>query len=218
MKKSYISPNVIRRLPRYLRTLNELQNKRVTRISSTALGKILGFTASQIRQDLSCFGEFGKQGYGYVVSDLKREIENILGMNRNLTAILVGCGNIGKALIQNFSFKENGVSLKCAFDQSPELVGSSINGVEVFDASELGEYLKENSPDIVVLAVPKDIAVGTAKFLINNGVRAIWNFTNVDVVEPFSPVLVENIHFSDSLLALGYYLSTENEDTKAEIA
>ena len=213
MKKEKISNNVIRRLPRYLRKLDELTAAGVNRISSTELGQLLGFTPSQIRQDFNCFGEFGQQGYGYNVPALREQIAGILGMDRGYKAVLIGVGHIGRALIDNFCFSEWGFDLVQAFDVDEDLIGKEFSGVHVSSMEDLTAYLKRNKVDIVVLAVPREAAIPTAKMLIENGVHAIWNFTNVELVEPDSPVIVENVHFSDSLLALSYFVS-DAYDTK----
>ena len=213
MKKEKISNNVIRRLPRYLRKLDELTAAGVSRISSTELGQLLGFTPSQIRQDFNCFGEFGQQGYGYNVPALREQIAGILGMDRGYKAVLIGVGHIGRALIDNFCFSEWGFDLVQAFDVDEDLIGKEFSGVHVSSMEDLTAYLKRNKVDIVVLAVPREAAIPTAKMLIENGVHAIWNFTNVELVEPDSPVIVENVHFSDSLLALSYFVS-DSYDTK----
>lgn len=213
MKKEKISNNVIRRLPRYLRKLDELTAAGVNRISSTELGQLLGFTPSQIRQDFNCFGEFGQQGYGYNVPVLREQIAGILGMDRGYKAVLIGVGHIGRALIDNFCFSEWGFDLVQAFDVEENLIGKEFSGVHVSSMEDLTAYLKRNKVDIVVLAVPREAAIPTAKMLIENGVHAIWNFTNVELVEPDSPVIVENVHFSDSLLALSYFVS-DAYDTK----
>ena len=218
MKKGKISNNVIRRLPRYLRKLDELTENGVTRISSFDLGQHLGFTPSQIRQDFSCFGEFGQQGYGYNVAELRSSIAGILGMDRNLTAVLVGCGNIGRAMLDNFCFSNWGVELKAAFDVNPRLIGSDFNGTTIFSMDNLPDYIRDNNIDIAVLTVPKDVARGVAENLIESGIEAIWNFTNIEITEPNSPVIVENIHFSDSLLSLSYYISQRQDENEARAA
>ena len=213
MKKEKISNNVIRRLPRYLRKLDELTASGVSRISSTELGQLLGFTPSQIRQDFNCFGEFGQQGYGYNVPVLREQIAGILGMDRGYKAVLIGVGHIGRALIDNFCFSEWGIDLIQAFDVEENLIGKEFSGVHVSSMEDLTAYLKRNKVDIVVLAVPREAALPTAKMLIENDVHATGNFTNVELVEPDSPVIVENVHFSDSLLALSYFVS-DAYDTK----
>ncbi len=214
MKRVKVSNNVIRRLPRYLRKLDELTENGVSRISSFELGQQLGLTPSQIRQDFSCFGEFGQQGYGYNVVALRGQIAVILGMDRGYKAILIGVGNIGHALMDNFCFSDWGFQLSAAFDVKPELFGTTFNGVPIYSAEFLGDYLDTQHPDIAVLTVPKDAAIRVTKLLTEHGIEAIWNFTNVELTEPNSDTIVENIHFSDSLLSLSYYVS-ERKDEKA---
>ena len=214
MKRTNISNNVIRRLPRYLRKLDELTESGVSRVSSFELGKQLGFTPSQIRQDFSCFGEFGQQGYGYNVPALRAEIASILGMDRGFNAIMIGVGNIGRALTENFNFSEWGFRLRAAFDVRPEIIGTMFHGVPILSMDELARYLGENRVDVAVLTVPKEAAIPVTKMLTENGVEAIWNFTNVELTEPNSQTLVENVHFSDSLLSLSYFVA-EREDERA---
>ena len=208
MRKQKVSSAVIRRLPRYFRHLSDLQQSGVVRISSNALGKSMGLTASQIRQDLSCFGEFGQQGYGYNVESLRGEIADILGMNKKHTAIILGAGNLGRALIENFHFERSGFQLTAAFDISPEVVGLSISGVEVFHTDQLEAYLAQCPASVGVLTVPRSAAAQMADRLVACGVRGIWNFTNIELkVDP--SVQVENVHFADSLLTLSYMISEE---------
>ena len=213
MKQVKVSNNVIRRLPRYLRKLDELKAAGVDRISSGELGRQMGLTSSQIRQDFSCFGEFGQQGYGYNVTALRGEIAAILGTNRHFSAVLVGVGNIGRALIENFCFEQYGFHRVAAYDVRPELVGTDIGGIAVHDISELPQAFERGPVDVAVLSVPKIMANRAANELVELGVRSIWNFTNVEL-DVGGDVIVENIHFSDSLLALGYYLA-ESIDAKA---
>ena len=218
MKRIKVSNNVIRRLPRYLRKLDELKAGGVSRISSLNLGQQLGLTPSQIRQDFSCFGEFGQQGYGYNVAALREEIASILGMDRGFRAILIGVGNIGHALMDNFCFSEWGFTLSAAFDIDPAIVGMTTNGVTVRSMDELLDYLRDNHIDVAVLTVPKEAASAVAKLLFDNGIGAIWNFTNVELTEPNSPSLVENVHFSDSLLSLSYYVAERYDEEAAHAA
>ena len=218
MKRVKVSNNVIRRLPRYLRKLDELTEAGVSRISSGELGRQLGLTPSQIRQDFSCFGEFGQQGYGYKVTALRTEIASILGMDRGFSAILIGVGNLGQALMCNFSFKAWGFDLKAAFDVKPELIGTDYEGVTILDVATLPQYLTENKVDAAVLCVPKAYAVSTTELLTKYGINAIWNFTNVELTAPESSTIVENIHFSDSLLSLSYYISEDIDEKAARAA
>lgn len=218
MKKQKISDAVIHRLPRYYRYLDDLYNKGVVRISSNSLGAKMDITASQIRQDLSCFGEFGQQGYGYKVTALRAEIASILGMDRGYSAILIGVGNLGQALLCNFSFKAWGFDLKAAFDVKPQLIGTDYEGVKIHDMAELPQYLADNKIDAAVLCVPKAHAIATTELLTSHGINAIWNFTNIELTSPESSTIVENIHFSDSLLSLSYYISEDNDEKAARAA
>lgn len=179
------------------------------RISSSALAKSMGLTASQIRQDLSCFGGFGQQGYGYNVQRLRSEVAEILGMNRDHT-LLLGAGNLGRALIENFPFSANGFRLVAAFDVSPSLVGAELGGVPILHMDTLEEFLRENPVNVGVLTVPARVAVESARRLCRSGVTGIWNFTNVELPAQELPgVQVENVHFADSLLTLSYMISEE---------
>ena len=218
VKRVKVSNNVIRRLPRYLRKLDELTENGVSRVSSFELGRQLGLTPSQIRQDFSCFGEFGQQGYGYNVPALRSEIASILGMDRGFNAIMIGVGNIGRALTENFNFSEWGFSLIAAFDVRPEIIGTMFHGVPILSMDELARFLAEHQVDVAVLTVPKEAAVPVTEMLTANGVEAIWNFTNVELTAPDSAVLVENVHFSDSLLSLSYFISERGDERAAKAA
>ena len=204
MRKQKISDAVIRRLPRYYRYLDYLYNSNVIRISSSSLGSKMGITASQIRQDLSCFGEFGQQGYGYNVEILRTEIGSILGVDHYHKLIVVGAGNLGQALIQNFYFSKSGFTLDAAFDIDPMLVGHEINGITIHSMNALEDYVVECKPDVAVLTVPRSVAQETMDILVGYGVRGFWNFTNVELELSNPNIVVENIHFADSLLTLSY--------------
>lgn len=218
MKRVKVSNNVIRRMPRYLRKLDELEQNGISRISSFELGQQLGLTPSQIRQDFSCFGEFGQQGYGYNVPALREQVGTILGMDRGFTAVLIGVGNIGHALMDNFCFSEWGFKLQHAFDVNSELVGTSFNDVPISSMDDIESYLKENKVDVAVLTVPKEAANPVAECLFKCGIDAIWNFTNEDIIEPNSSTIVENIYFSDSLLSLSYYIAERDDERAAKTA
>ena len=218
MKRVKVSNNVIRRIPRYLRKLDELMEAGVTRISSFDLGQQLGLTPSQIRQDFSCFGEFGQQGYGYNVAALREQIASILGMDRGFRAVLIGVGNIGRALMDNFCFSEWGFHLLSAFEVNPELIGAELSGVPIRSMDDLESFLAENTVDVAVLSVPKEAALRVTERLTKDGIRAIWNFTNVELTDPNSNILVENVHFSDSLLSLSYFISERKDEEAARAA
>ena len=207
MKKENISDAVIRRLPRYYRQLTDLCNRGVIRISSHSLGQEMNITASQIRQDFSCFGEFGQQGYGYNVEELRAEIGHILGVDNNHHLIMIGVGNLGHALLQNFQFSHTGFTVDAAFDVSPAVIGTSVNGVPVYSLGDLDSFIREHNVDVVVLTIPQTVAQDTATHLIELGIRGFWNFTNVELSSPSPDVKFENIHFADSLLTLSYRIA-----------
>ena len=207
MKKENISDAVIRRLPRYYRHLNELCSRGVVRISSHSLGQEMNITASQIRQDFSCFGEFGQQGYGYNVEELKAEIGHILGVDNDHHLIMIGVGNLGHALLQNFPFSQCGFTVDAAFDVSPAVIGTAVNGVPICSMSELDMFIQSHSVDVVVLTIPQTVAQDTADHLISLGVKGFWNFTNIELSSQIPDVQFENIHFADSLLTLSYRIA-----------
>ena len=207
MKRLKVSNNVIRRLPRYLRKLDELTENGISRISSFELGHQLGLTPSQIRQDFSCFGEFGQQGYGYNVAELRSEIGHILGIDKGHRLIIIGVGHLGHALLQNFDFEKVGFHVDTAFDISPDLVGTRIHDVTIRSMDELEDYLAANHVDVAVLTVPKEAAIAVTKRLTDSGVDAIWNFTNVELSTDVPDVFFEDVHFVDTLLTLSYRIT-----------
>jgi len=211
-----VSTAVIRRLPRYYRHLSDLEQSGVVRISSSALGKSMGLTASQIRQDLFCFGEFGQQGYGYKVERLKEQIGEILGISRGHTLVVLGTGNLGRAIIQNFRFSSNGFQLLAAFDIDPKVVGTRIAGVPVYHADDLEAFIARCPVSVGMLTVPIVAAQAMGDRLVAAGVKGIWNFTNGEVVFDRQDVVVESVHFSDSLLALSYMISQREETAQRE--
>ena len=207
LKKENISDAVIRRLPRYYRQLTDLCARGVVRISSHSLGQEMNITASQIRQDFSCFGEFGQQGYGYNVEELRSEIGHILGVDNDHHLIMIGVGNLGHALLQNFPFSQTGFTVGAAFDINPQLSGTVINGVPVYPMTQLDDFVRSHSVDVVVLTIPQSVAQDTATHLMDLGIRGFWNFTNMELSSPSPDVKFENIHFADSLLTLSYRIA-----------
>ena len=205
-KNKNISMAVIKRLPKYYRYLEELMKNDVDRISSKELGEKIGFTASQIRQDLNCFGDFGQQGYGYNVKELYNQISSILGLDRGYEAALVGAGNIGQAVSNYSRFENLGFKITAIFDANPKLIGMKIRDVEIMDIDEMTSVLNAHKIDIGIICVPRKNAQIVADELIKGGVRAIWNFAPVDLVVP-DYVKVENVHLSESLLTLIYLLN-----------
>ena len=207
MKKQKVSDAVIHRLPRYYRYLDDLYNKGVVRISSNSLGSKMDITASQIRQDLSCFGEFGQQGHGYNVAELRSEIGHILGIDKGHRLIIIGVGHLGHALLQNFDFEKVGFHVDTAFDISPALIGTSIHDVTIRSMDELEQYVAENQPNVAVLTVPQHVAQPMASRLIDLGIKGFWNFTNVELSTEVPGVFFEDVHFVDTLLTLSYRIT-----------
>ncbi|GAA6492081.1 MAG TPA: redox-sensing transcriptional repressor Rex [Candidatus Bariatricus faecipullorum] len=208
-----ISQAVIRRLPRYYRYLGELMEQGVERISSNDLSKTMKVTASQIRQDLNNFGGFGQQGYGYNVKYLYTEIGKILGLDENHNYIIIGAGNLGQALANYQSFEKRGFILKGLFDVNPALKGKTVRGIPIRMMEELKDFIQENHIEIGVLTIPKEKAVEVANLLVDNDIRAIWNFAHTDLNLPDN-VIVENVHLSESLMRLSYNISRYHQEHK----
>ena len=205
-KKKNVYMAVIKRMPKYYRYLGELVKNDVDRISSKELGEKIGFTASQIRQDLNNFGDFGQQGYGYNVKELHNQIGAILGVGKEYNAVLIGAGNIGQAIANYSRFTDIGLGITAIFDANPKLVGMRIRDVEIKDIDELKGYLEENHIDMGILCVPRINAQKVCDVLVNGGVRGIWNFAPIDLHVP-ETVKVENVHLSESLLTLVYQMN-----------
>ncbi|MBU5481540.1 redox-sensing transcriptional repressor Rex [Blautia sp. MSJ-19] len=211
METKQISKAVIKRLPRYYRYLGELLEDNVERISSNDLSKKMRVTASQIRQDLNNFGGFGQQGYGYNVKYLYTEIGKILGLDTVHPMIIVGAGNLGQALANYVEFEKRGFKLAGIFDVNPVLEGIAVRGIEIQMISDLPFFMKENNIEIAILTLPKNKARDMAEILIENGIKAIWNFAHIDLDTP-DDVIVENVHLSESLMTLSYNLSQYRQE------
>lgn len=208
-----ISQAVVGRLPRYFRYLGELRDEGVERISSQELSELMKVTASQIRQDFNNFGGFGQQGYGYNVDFLYKEIGKILGLDIKHNFVIIGAGNLGRALGNYMNFERRGFIFKGMFDENPDLIGRDVRGVKVMPMEEMERFVRENDIDIAVLTIPKTSAIEVADRLVQNGIRAIWNFAHVDLNVP-EGIQVENVHLSDSLMKLSYNISRYMKDDK----
>ena len=206
-KNEHISMSVVRRLPRYYRFLYDLKENGITRISSRELSKRMGLTASQIRQDLNCFGGFGQQGYGYMVEQLYTEIGKILGMDHLSDTVLLGAGNMGRAVANHMDFEKRGIRLVGIFDDSPQVVGSQIRGMAVQPTADLEEVCRRTCPEVAILCIPKEAAPGIVERLIALGVRGFWNFSHYDINYQYPDAVVENVHLGDSLMTLSYRLN-----------
>ena len=201
-----ISTAVIKRLPRYYRYLNDLLKVDIKRISSRELSERMGITASQIRQDLNCFGGFGQQGYGYNVDVLFNEIGKILGIDKRFTTIIIGAGNMGNALANYENFRLRGFDLIGIFDISPDKVGKEIKGIKIMHIDSLKDFCGKNDVDIAILTVPSQDISDVAEKVTSLGIKGIWNFSPQDL-KLSSDVVVENVHLSDSLMVLGYRIN-----------
>ena len=204
---SNISNSVIRRLPRYYRFLGELKKENVSKISSGELAERMGLTASQIRQDLNCFGGFGQQGYGYNVDLLKNEIGKILGLDNAVPTILIGVGNLGKAVATHINFESLGFRLIGIFDRKESLIGQMVGNLPIRNISSVDEFCRENMPKAAVFCIPKEEAKNVSSTLVKCGVKAFWNFSHYDLALSYPDVIVENMHFADSLMILSYKLT-----------
>ena len=210
-KASAISLRVIQRLPRYYRFLFDLKENGITRISSRELAQRMRLTASQIRQDLNCFGGFGQQGYGYLVNQLYDEIGRILGMERLTKAILLGVGNLGTAVGNHIEFKARGFNLIGLFDDNPNLVGDTRADMLIRSTDELEEFCRREKPEMAVLCIPKEAAPRLVEILVDCGVKGFWNFSHYDILNDYPNVIVENVHMGDTLMTLSYHMMKNEE-------
>ncbi len=215
MEEKKISTAVVKRLPRYYRYLSELLEKGIDRISSQELSKKMNVTASQIRQDFNNFGGFGQQGYGYNVSFLYDEIGKILGLEHHYKVAIIGAGNLGQALANYAGFSKRGFLISAIFDKNPEIVGRTINGIEVISIDRIESFIRENPIHIAALTLPKDQASKIAGLLEKMGVEAFWNFASTDL-NLSSHVVVENVHLAESLMRLSYKLSEMHRTPKTD--
>ena len=206
-KSKQISPAVVNRLPRYYRYLSDLIRNEKFKISSKELSKVMNVTASQIRQDLNCFGGFGQQGYGYNIKQLHAEIGRILGVEREFTAVIVGAGNLGTTISKSGLFVKRGVNLKALFDINPNVIDSEIAELTVMDIKKAADYCRENKIDIAVLTLPKDETEPVANMLAEAGVNGFWNFSNMELKIDKPEARVQNIHMGDSLMTLCFKLN-----------
>ncbi len=201
-----ISDAVIKRLPSYYRHLKKMLSDGITHISSYDLGKRMGLTPSQIRQDINIFGGAGRQGYGYPVQDLFDHIAKIIGITKTQNMIIIGAGNIGGAIVGYSAFIESGFNTLALFDVAEEKIGKKIKGIIVEPISKMSDFLSKNDVQIAVIACPENYAQSVADKLVNNNIKAIWNFAPIDLVLPDSVVCV-NVHLSESLQQLSFRLN-----------
>lgn len=210
MTSKKISMAVIKRLPRYYRYLNHLLELGIKRVSSKELSNRMGITASQIRQDLNCFGGFGQQGYGYNVESLYSEIGNILGINKTFQVIIIGAGNMGQALANYGNFEKRGYKIIGIFDSNSDVIGKNINDMTVMNIDDLDSFVQNNKVDIAIISVPYQATPAVADKVARLGIKGLWNFSAMDLELPYD-VIIENVHLSDSLMVLGYKLNEKYE-------
>ena len=206
-----VSSTVIKRLPRYYRYLRQLLASDTRRISSGELSKMMNVTASQIRQDFNCFGGFGQQGYGYNVKYLYTKIGELLGVTSNLTAVIIGAGNLGSALASSPIFERRGITLLALFDNNSTIIGTDKYGFHVYDVAFVEDFIKKNEVDIAIIAIPRDFAPEMAEKLANYGVKGLWNFTSAELDVSKYGVESENVHLGDSLMTLCYKIANKEE-------
>ncbi|MCH5317198.1 MAG: redox-sensing transcriptional repressor Rex [Eubacterium sp.] len=203
-KKDDISISVIKRLPRYYRFLQHLKENGIVRISSKELADKMGLTASQIRHDFNCFGGFGQQGYGYNVPELYGKIGEILGVNIERKTILIGAGNLGKAVCNKIFGVNSGFKLIGIFDKNEAICGNIIKGIPVRSIDYIENFCIDNRPVCAVVCIPSNDMKELTDILIKLGIKSFWNFSNYDIAMAHPEVLVENVHLTDSLMTLGY--------------
>ena len=212
MDNKSISQAVIARLPRYYRYLGDLKKNGIVRISSKTLAESMNVTASQIRQDFNCFGGFGQQGYGYNVKHLYTKIGELLGVSSDLSAIIIGAGNLGSALASSPIFERRGIRLLALFDINPELIGREKYGKPVYSMNEAEAYVRNNNVDIAIITIPRDAAPEIADKLSQYGIKGIWNFTSSELDTSKYGVKTENVHLGDSLMTLCYKITNEYDE------
>ena len=210
-KDKQISKAEIKRLPRYRRYLRELQKKGIEKISSKDLSKLIGYTASQIRQDLNYFGGFGQQGYGYSVNNLHDEIGGILGLDREYKMVIVGYGRLGQAIASYISRNEPQFHIVGIFDVKQIIQDVQFKDAQIMTCGSLYNFVRNEGVEIAVITVPSEKAQIVADTVVVAGIKGIWNLTAVDLELP-EDIAVENVHMSDSLHALAYYMHELDEE------
>ncbi len=209
-----VSPAVVKRLPRYYRYLRELITQGKMRISSGELSAMMNVTASQIRQDLNCFGGFGQQGYGYNVNYLFAKISEILGVGAGFHAIIIGAGDLGRALVHLSMFEKRGVDIIGMFDTGEGCEGRQVAGVDVMPLAGLEDFCAQHPVDIAVITCPKEQVKPIADRLVACGVKGLWNYMGVELKYSRREIAVENVHLGDSLMILNYKIASRDEELR----
>ena len=212
LTRDNVSSAVIKRLPRYFRYLRILIREGKMRISSAELSRRMNITASQIRQDLNCFGGFGQQGYGYNVTYLYARICELLGVSAGFQAVIIGGGNLGRALAKNEMFEKRGVDVVAIFDVDEALVGTTVNDIPILHIDEFERYAATHTVDMAVLTLPKAQALEMAQRIAETDIVGIWNFTGQELDSVDGNLIVENVHLGDSLMTLNYRLNSRSKE------
>jgi len=216
INRKIISQTIIRRLPRYYRYLGELKAEGVERISSGEFARILGVTASQVRQDLNNFGGFGQQGYGYNVAKLYEEIGRILRLDQKHRMVVIGAGNLGRAIAGYHNFEAYSFYIEALFDKDPQKIGRSFCDLPVYDVETVCDYINEHHIDVAAITVPKEPAREIAEKLKNTCLKGVWNFAHTDLY--ISPdIVVQNVSISESLMQLSYNMSKKHPKGEAGV-
>lgn len=205
MKTIKISEAVVRRLPIYLRYLNELALAEVQTVSSQELGEKLDLNPAQIRKDLAYFGDFGKKGIGYDVNYLIEQIRHILKLDTKINVALIGAGNLGHALSNYNMYHKDSMRIVAVFDQMPNKVGHKINNLEILPMDQLKQKVEELKVRVGIVTVPAVEAQNVANKLVEAGVEAILNFAPIIIRVPEN-VRVHHADFTTELHSLAYYL------------
>ena len=204
---------VVLRLPLYVRALTQLHDSGIEVVSSHALGEKLQITPAQIRKDLSYFGRFGKQGRGYNVGYLLRELRTIMGLDQEWKAALVGLGRLGRAIISYPGFAREGFQVVAIFDASPNVVGTELDGIGVKDMGDLGPVIRDLGVHIGIVAVPEEHAQSVVELLVESGIKGILNYAPISPQVP-EGVWVRNIDPVLSLQTLTFHLKTPEEQSE----
>jgi redox-sensing transcriptional repressor len=201
-----IAESTVRRLSLYLRFLEEFEGQGIETVSSGALAARGGPTSAQVRKDLSFFGSFGKRGLGYSVVELVRRLREILGLGRVYRVAMIGAGKIGSALVQYRGFRQRGFEIVAIFDSDPTKIGRAWNGLTVKDVRDLDAELRLHPVEIAVIVTPGDVAQQVTERCVAQGVKAILNFTPVQLSVP-DDVVVKTVNLALELETLSYALT-----------
>jgi redox-sensing transcriptional repressor len=201
----------IERLPLYYRCLDKMDTfEDVDVVSSKDLGGKLDIPSTQVRKDLSYYGEFGRRGVGYNVNDLKRSVGKILGVDRTWKSILVGAGNLGRALVNYGSFSMMGLEISYVFDNDLDKIGNLINDKEVESIQDLKTIVEKEDIKLGIISVPANAAQEVADLMVDAGIKAIWNFAPTRLYVP-EDVSVKNEDLAVGIVSLIYHLSWQEE-------